>query len=61
MKWFAITAVALLESVAMIAIIRSWRQTRALGSVPLFGLVFYSFITVNPEAQADHTAAFTDT
>ena len=65
MKWLVITAVALLEIVAIVAIIRLWRQKRRRWAVklfwtvwllvPAFGLLFYAFITVTPEAQADHT------
>jgi len=65
MKWYFIIAIVLLEFVALFAIIRVWRQKRrrvvakllwsALLAVPVFGLMFYCFLTINPEAREDHT------
>jgi hypothetical protein len=65
MQWLIITVIALFEIVAIIAIIRLWRQKRrhwasklfwsVLLVIPVFGLLFYGFITITPEAQEDHT------
>ena len=60
-----IILVALLEVAAIFAIIRVWRHkhrhwmSKLFWSivllVPVFGLLFYGFLTVTPEAQEDHT------
>lgn len=66
MKWYFIIAlVLLLEIVTLFAIIKVWRQKRtravakllwsALLAVPVFGLLFYCFLTISPEAKEDHT------
>jgi hypothetical protein len=65
MKWSTVIVLALLETIAIIAIIRLWRDKgrhlvfklfwTVVLLIPLFGLLIYGFATLTPEAQADHT------
>ena len=65
MKHLIIIVLVLLELVALYLIVRLWRQKRRgwIGKlcwsivllVPVFGPLFYGFLTVNPDSQGDHT------
>jgi hypothetical protein len=64
MNWPLIITLALLELVGFIAIVRLWRVSNELWQikvgwtlillVPLFGLLFYVFLSVNPHPHADN-------
>jgi hypothetical protein len=57
--------VFVLELIALIVVARVWRQKHThwaakllwsiLLMVPVFGLLFYGFLTITPDAQEDHT------
>jgi len=64
MNWFLIITGTVFELVAMIVTLRLWHQKRRgkVGKlfwtvvllIPFFGLLLYSFLTLNPESQNDH-------
>jgi L-asparagine transporter-like permease len=65
MNWFVMIVGALLEISAIVIVIRMWLRKRGrwvgrlfwtiLLLIPVVGLLFYKFLTLNPEARADHT------
>jgi hypothetical protein len=65
MNWLIITVMGSLELAAFYAIIKLWRQKRrgwmakSFWSIvlllPVLGLLFYGFLSVNPDSQSDHT------
>jgi len=65
MKWLVIILAVLLELAALVLIVRVWQHKHrnwvakffwsVLLLIPFFGLLFYGFLTINPESQSDHT------
>ena len=65
MHWVIFIVLGLLELVALWVMIKLWRQkrrswvTKLLWSIvlliPFLGLIFYGFLTTNPDSQYDHT------
>jgi hypothetical protein len=65
MKWLAIIIGAISELVALFVIARVWRDldrgwvSKVFWSVvllvPVFGFLYYGFVTMNPQSQGDHT------
>jgi uncharacterized protein with PQ loop repeat len=65
MKWFVIILATLLELAALVAVVRVWRHKQrswigklfwsVLLLIPFFGLLFFGFLTINPDSQSDHT------